>query len=108
MTTWLSEYWYVVTGIGGALLVLALNYRARRNADTEFASHWERLKYSAFACAPIGGALILLDAALTVGDPRYSIDQWFFSPYFGIALYAFCWLIAPYLKQRFPLERGKS
>jgi hypothetical protein len=105
MTSWLSEYWYVVWGFTGAAIVLGLNLYARRHPETVFASHWDRLKYAAYACAPIGGILILVAAALLVFAPSLSYFDALFSPYYAIGLYAFCWLIAPSLKRIIPLER---
>jgi hypothetical protein len=106
MTAWLADHWYIVTGIGGSLLLLAAHLYARRHPDTEFASQWERLKYAAFACAPIAGVLILLNAAVEVWAPDYSVGNYFFSPYFTLFLFAACWIAAPALKRLFPLERG--
>jgi hypothetical protein len=106
MTAWLSDYWYVLTAIGGGLILLAAHTYARRHPDTQFASHWERLKYTAFACAPIGGVLILLNAGLELWAPDYSIGPYFFSPWFMLLLFAACWMAAPSLRRLFPLERG--
>ena len=102
MTAWLSQYWYVLTGIGGALALFALHMYALRNPDSQFASQWERAKYAAVACAPIGGLLMLASVALEVFAPQYSIFDLFFSPYFGLALFVVCWFAAPILKRWFP------
>ena len=105
MTAWLAENWYVVWGFTGAAIVLGLNLYAHRHPETPFASHWDRLKYAAYACAPIGGILILVAAALLVFAPSLSYFDALFSPYYAIGLYIFCWLVAPSLKRIIPLER---
>lgn len=105
MTAWLAEYWYVIWGISGTVLILALNVYARRHPETAFASHWDRLKYAAYACAPIGGMSILVAALLLAFAPSLSYFDALFSPYYMAGLYLFCWIIAPSLKRIFPLER---
>ena len=106
MTKWLSESWYIFTGIGGALLVLALHLYAARHPHTRIASQWQRLGYAAYACAPVFGVLVLTDAALSLWAPDYTFHHYFLSPYFFPAIYIACWLAAPYFKRRVPLDLG--
>ena len=106
MTAWFAEYWYVVCGITGAAMVLASNFYAGRYPETAFASHWDRLKYAAYACALFVGVSILVAALLLMFAPSLSLFDVSGSLYFIIGLYAFCWLIAPNLRRIAPLERA--
>ena len=106
MTKWLSENWYIFTGIGGALLVLALHLYATRHPGTQLALQWQRLRYAAYACGPVFGVLILADAALSLWAPDYTYHHYFFSPYFFPAIFIACWLAAPHFKRLAPLDLG--
>ena len=108
MTKWLSESWYIFTGIGGALLILTLHLYAARHPDTQLASQWQRLRYAAYACVPVFGALLLTDAALSLWAPDYAFHHYFFSPYFLPGIFIACWLAAPYFKRLFPLDLGST
>ena len=97
-----SNYWYVVWGTftGGALAAAYLYVRS--NPGSQFASYWERIRYAAAASVAISMILILVGAAVEVIVPRYSSISFLFSPYFGLALFAGCWIAAPLLKRVLP------
>src|SRR4029078_7549208 len=60
----LVENWYVFWGIGATIVILRLHVYARRHPEMQFASHWERLRYAAIACAVFGGIAIVLNGML--------------------------------------------
>ena len=101
----LSEYWYLITGLAGALLILVLNRHAARKPNTSLARHWKRLRYAAYASVPAFGVLLLIDVALSTWAPEYTYHDYFFSQYFFPALVVACWLAAPYLMRWVPLDR---
>ncbi len=70
-----------------------------RPKDRSFTSPWDRLKYAAYACAPIGGSLILLVAVAQVAFPERISIAMLFSPIFTVGLFAFCWFVAPRLSR---------
>lgn len=104
MTKWLSEYWYILTGVAGALLILAPHLYATRHPNSQVALQWKRLRYAAYACGPAFGVLVLTDAALSLWAPSYTFHHYFFSPYFFPAIFIACWLAAPYFKRLVPLD----
>ncbi len=106
MTKWISENWYIFTGIGGALLILALHLYTVRHPKTQLALQWQRLRYAAYACVPVFGVLVLTDAALSLWAPGYAFHHYFFSPYFFPTIFIACWLAAPYLTRAVALDLG--
>ena len=103
MTTWLTEYWYVFTGLGGSLLLLVLYVYARRHPQSLAMSLWQRLFYTAVASAVASGIFALLTAVFF--PSAISVLQ---SPIFPFALLAVMWLAAPYIRRWIPLERSQS
>ena len=97
MTTWLTEYWYVFTGLGGGLLLLVLYVYARRHPQSLAMSLWQRLFYTAVASAVASGILALLTAVFF--PSAISVLQ---SPIFPFALLAVMWLAAPYIRRWIP------
>ena len=107
MTNWITTNWYVLWGVCGGVLVVWLHFYARRHPDTRFASHWERLRYAAYAAAPAVGAAIILNGVVegTTGQSLFTFES---TPYVFCVLFVLGWLIAPQLKRLLPVDRGGS
>ena len=107
MNPWLVEHWYVFWGIGGTLLILWLHAYARGHPESQFASHWERLRYAAVACAVFGAISILLSGILQgfFGLTLFTLDT---MPYVSVALFVIAWFAAPLLRRVLPSSRGET
>ena len=105
---WLHEYWYAVLGVVAGGLYLAYRRRADEQLEETFGSQWHRVKYAAVACIPIGAALLLCAAVLSVVLDAPAIFNYFFLPQFQVLfvviLFALCWCLAPYLRRAISLD----
>lgn len=107
MKSWLVENWYVLWGIGVTALILWLHAYSRRYPEGQFASHWERLRYAAVACAVFGAISILLNGILQgfLGVEFFTIDS---VPYTSAALFVIAWFAAPHLRRILPSSRSET
>ena len=107
MTTWLGEYWYYFTGIGGGLLVLAFYIYARQDPEGVAMSLWRRLNYTVASGIAITMILILASAIASVFVPEFDPIPFFLSQrvyWLLVPLYIAAWLAAPYLSRRYPIS----
>jgi hypothetical protein len=107
MTTWLSEYWYDLTGLGGGLLILAFYIYARRDPEGAAMSLWRRLKYTVASGIAISMILMLTSAIVSIFVPELNPIPFFFSQrvyWLLIPLYIAAWFAAPYLSRRYPIS----
>lgn len=104
---WIAENWHVFWGIGGAILILGLHSYARRHPETEFASHWERLHYTAMAGAVFSVISMLLNGILQgfFGIHLFTIDA---TPYVSAGLFVVAWFAAPCLRRVLRSGRGEA
>jgi hypothetical protein len=107
MKSWISENWYIFWGVGGAILIGWLHFYARGHPDSQFASHWERLRYAGVACVVLGAIAILLNGMLQgfLGVELFAFDA---TPYVVAVLFAVSWFAAPHLRRLLPIKRSDT
>ena len=100
---WLSENWYVLTGLGGGLFVLTFYLYARRHPDGVVMVLWKRAYYTVTATAVFGAVALLIAAVFFPTSVSLVL-----SPVAPFLLMAVMWFVAPYLQRWIPLERRRS
>ena len=107
MNSWLIDNWYIFSGIGGAILILWLHTYARRHPESQFASHWERLRYAVIACAVFGAISILLNGILQgfLGVELFTMAA---MPYVSGGFFIIAWFAAPHLRRMLPASRRET
>jgi hypothetical protein len=72
--------------------------------NLERLSHWRRVQYAFFGCVVVVGVLVVLDIVLSALVKGSFWGEWIFSEVFVIPVFVVCYLIAPYIVRRLPLE----
>jgi len=105
MTEWISRYWYVVTGLGGAATYFALVRYCNQNPDSSVALLLQRCSYAWTASIAFGITAGMFIMILSVFFPSLNrVVDIFFSPY-GLAIFPAMLALAPYFQRNFPARQ---